>query len=810
MFTNDSKSIIRTTVDKDGNQLTRTRTLMFPVAFRDERDAEWLMKVASVTKDTMNLVLGILRDRFFEPIQVTVGGEPKSITLFDLFDKKSGVKAPFTVGDKTTNNGGTMSTYTVREIFNPKCPLAGHTIDEFIDHMNSLLQVESAVDKTFIKESIFMRVQGAVIGAVDKKLNRVKGNAKKDRTWSTCCRDAARKHAGTDLDAAVLARQIETFGVNIHADLHNPPTVKKWPEKCSVKVGGTSYPVKQPETDEAFMEAYCDAIAMFKEAFKEAFPEIRRQALLFCPGIQLDWDSRDLGKFYDLPGKLTNIPAREKRKGIQVMLRTVSGHSKNYYPEDMKSVLKDVPAFSIRFGADMTPGSVSSIDGMRKTEKVVLGHVAANLPKVETAFNEEGIDESEGVGIDVNEASFLMNTTVKLSETNGAVDWVEAIAAFRKDYPTAYPFTKASARVIREMNDIADSVTESDRLLRVIPLVGLRDGKPADEKHGWKASPDPLVTFFAWLSKRKDEEGNPFYTQDQLSHIGHTRDYRNLVREETANHLHYFDEQSKWDLTHDGKVDPFSESAYGKELLAEREDLRERIEKEFSRLAVTGLLGIVNEGRIQYVKMEDVDLSEIKNERQAKTLWGTARSEWGMCDGKLSCNGGNVEFVTECGFNIDAVKSTEFWRVKDVKREGDTVKVVAEPTEKYVELNARFWVDAYTKRALHLSSIKAIVEELCFKRGIHFTLIDPAYTSKLCHVCRSAEQVNRKGSSTEKLGIEECMTHRVNFRNGRTFVCGNPECSMCGKVQNADDNAAVNILLPEISEKIKRAIRRAA
>lgn len=157
-----------------------------------------------------------------------------------------------------------------------------------------------------------------------------------------------------------------------------------------------------------------------------------------------------------------------------------------------------------------------------------------------------------------------------------------------------------------------------------------------------------------------------------------------------------------------------------------------------------------------------------------------------------------------------AAKSTEYWKIVSVSREANIVTVKAEPTAKWVEETARHWIDSYTHRALHFSSVKDIVKELCVKRSIHFALVNPSHTSQLCHVCRSANHINFKGSNTENLGKEACLTRHVNFRKGRTFVCGNPDCNMCGKVQNADDNAAWNVLLPEISIKNKRVKAKAA
>ena len=56
------------------------------------------------------------------------------------------------------------------------------------------------------------------------------------------------------------------------------------------------------------------------------------------------------------------------------------------------------------------------------------------------------------------------------------------------------------------------------------------------------------------------------------------------------------------------------------------------------------------------------------------------------------------------------------------------------------------------------------------KYGIKVEYIKPAYTSHTCSWC--GEQ---------------------GFREGITFICGNPECKKCGEKVHADYNAARNI-----------------
>lgn len=791
-----STSVVYTNVTKNGKPITRTRTIKCPVAFVSKKDAEWVMQLGVAAKITMNHVLGILRDKFFDPMTIIAGGKEQVITMFDLFNSKSGLEGPFVYNGNTTCES--IVENPVRELLNPKCPLIGVTTKDIIHFMETQLPDGVYVPGKFVKEAVYKQVQGTVRGAVTKKLNQEKGKAKKDKTWQKCCSKAAEVHTKTDDAAKELSLQMRIVGVQIYA-MNNAgtPQIDEWPKECDVP---------KPEINEAFIAAYKDAIALFKTAFVEAFPEIRSQSLLYCPLFKLDWGTRDTAKFYDIQGKITGIPNIENKKRyyVKVYIRTVSGHSDNYFPKDLQESLGNESVLGIKFPEVITPEDITSVDGVRKTKCNTLGHLSVTCPHMKTKFNADGISTDDGVGIDLNVASFFMNTTIKMDETDGAVDWPEAVNEFRSQNPTAYPFTMPYPRSVKDLNLIADNVKEKDRLLRVIPLVGLRDGKPSDEKHGWKTSPDPLSMLFTWMLKRTDNNGNPFYSDEQRAHIGHTRDYRKLIRSDTANRLHYFHEQSKWDLSHDCKVNPFSESEQGQALLAERRSIQNRIEKEFVRLVVTGLFSVVKPERIAYLKMENVDLSQIKDNNKPKSLYMTAHDVWGMDNGKLSSKKNKVEFITEVQYDLRAISSTEYWNVISVTHDGDTVVVNAEPTDKWREESARYWIDAYTHRALHFSSVKHLIEELCIKRCIHFVLIDPAHTSQLCHVCRSVEHINFKGSDTEKLSREECLSKHVNFRYGRTFVCGNPECYMCGKEQDSDDNGAWNVLLPQIVIKRKR------
>lgn len=346
--------------------------------------------------------------------------------------------------------------------------------------------------------------------------------------------------------------------------------------------------------------------------------------------------------------------------------------------------------------------------------------------------------------------------------------------------------------------------TVSTRCAGIIPLIGLRDTRPCDREHGYVPGRDTLEQLFRFMINRKNPDGTPFYDADQVATIRHTMRLRHLVGLEAGNRFHYFDEQQKWDKEHKamGKDAPeFNKTEVARSLLDERSSISDNIETEISRLVVNGFLDRVPVEKRQFISMEDVDLGEIETEYRTKSLFMTAKKDWGMCDGKLSVDDNKVVFETSCGFNLDAIKSTEWWNVKKVKQTSTGVEVVAEPTEKYVEERKHNFMDGYLKRSLHFSSIKHLVEEMCIKRSVKFTMVDPKFTSKLCHVCH--EKLGEKGAmkfvymkkDKKEITREDAKKNHLNWRKGRTFICGNPECEMCGQEQNSDENAALNIRL---------------
>ena len=354
------------------------------------------------------------------------------------------------------------------------------------------------------------------------------------------------------------------------------------------------------------------------------------------------------------------------------------------------------------------------------------------------------------------------------------------------------------------------NINDSTRCAGIIPLVGLRDGRPCDKEHNYRPGRDGLEGLVKFMVARKKKDGTPFYTSEQIATIKHTMRLRYMLQCEVGNRFHYFDEQQNWDKSHKAigvEGSEFIETDNAKQLLAEREKIANTIDIEMSRLIVNGFLDRIPAEMRQFISMEDVDLSEIETEYHTKSLYMTAKQEWGMCDGKLSADNNTVTFETDCDFNLNAVESTDMWRVTTVAKKGNQVTVTANPTQKYIEMRKHDFTDGYTKRALHFSSVKHLVEELCKKRSIKFSAVDPKYTSQLCHVCyeklgeKNALKFVYKKKDGKNISQQDAASKHFNWRKGRTFICGNPECSMCGQKQNSDENAAFNIRLRAVFKR---------
>lgn len=786
-------------------------SLQFPIAFERGEDAEYLRTVSTATVDMVNYCSACIKEYMFKPFNFRVGDKFRAMTLFELFapHKKLGVD-PETgvVGDISWNGKPvniSINGYPSREIFNKKNALVGVDSAQIIELLSKkiteLVGEQVTVPISYVNEVIFNQVDTVVKGYILRKLNKCASG--KDSTWSDCCFAAGQEYGETNNEEEIIRKQLAVVGIQASqfADHGYPVIPEKWTTKMTYKMVDKRFPLPRPENVDKFNMAYKFAFEMFMKEFTERFPVIKKTSLMKCPVSVIDVDHVDYDRYYDTQVKLTNLPSCEKCGTIKLRMRTRSGHSTNYYPESLKDAVKKVPQVNIRFPEGAMAQDMCLPDSCTAPARNnAFAMIATERPSWEIEFNEE-VFENEGVGIDINLAEFLFNTTLKPSEIADYVDFVEALATFHKERPDNVIFTdKGPDRLVREIKYIVNHAHDKNRTAAFVLLAGVRDGNICSDLHNWHPAKDFLSTFFKWMLDRKNADGSPMYNDIQRKFINMTRSIRNDIRYiMTLIHRRKV-EQSRWDRTHDPLKEKFFDTEFAIQNLAEFNKRTNNLEQSIQQIIAESLINRLPNERSQFYAMEDVNLNEIRNDSHVVGLYRTAQKDWGMTGGKLSIDKPNntVTFVSKDPTVKPDIDSTEYWTVKTVAIVGDTTTVVTEPTERFVRQVIQDQVDGSLKKILRISGYKHFIEDRCLKLGKLMTSVNPKHTSQLCHVCQDAKRIAKKADKHSK---EACTQKQLNFRDGRVFICGNPECSVHGIEQNADENAAFNILYKSYAKK---------
>ena len=819
-MTNSKRSIIVHTevLNKKTNKMETvmdTSSRQFPIAFTSKDDAAFIQKIGLVTVDTVNYVLSVIKANFFKRLAFTVGDSVRSMTLFDLFGphKKLGK-------DETTGNEYDISydgrpvnisinTYQCREIFNKKTALfdvsSVDVIKDMETSLSGIIGEPVIVPIIYVNESIFNQVDSMLKSFVGRKLNKASGG--KDSSWSDACHDAARQLSETDEETEILYKQCLAVGIQSSkfAETGKPAIPEKWTTRLTYRVVDKRFPVPSPEKNlDKFYATYKLAFELFIKKCSDNFPKLSKVSIFQCPSSDVDTENADYTRYYDTAVKLRGIPSTKKTSIVRIRMRTRSGHSKDYYPENLKDAIKKSPKVNIKIPLDETvkPEDLCLPDSCTIPSKHnTLAVIAVELPSYKIEFNEE-VFEEHGIGIDVNLADFLFNTTVKPSEISGYVDFVEALATFRKEHPDNVIFTRAPERLVREINKLANHATDKNRTAAFVLLAGVRDGNTVSDQHNWHPAPDYLHAFFKWMTNRKNEDGTPFYDVDQLRIISTNRTVRNQIRLIMTLYHRRKVEQSNWDKTHDPLKETFFDTPEAISGLKEINKHTDDLEQTIQQLVAEALINRIPEERSQFYVMEDVNLNELRNDSHVVSLFRTAQKDWGMTGGKLSVDKSTntVTFVSKDPTVIPDIADTEYWKVISVKKDGDTTTVVTEPTERFVRQVIQDQVDGSLKKIVRFSGYKHFLESRCIKLGKLMTSVNPKHTSQICHVCRDEKRIAKKA---DKFSKDQCAEKNLNFRDGRVFICGNPECPMHGIEQNADENAAFNILYKSFEKKHK-------
>ena len=787
-MTQHSSIVVHTTkLNKKTQQeepITDVAAIKFPCAFERGEDAEYLRKIHTGTVGMINYCFGLLKDKFFQPLTFVVNGEPRIITLFELFapHQKLGTKDPVTKKNSEITFGGSpvnfsIDGYPCREIFNKKTPIIGvdsaQLIETFQTNLKDVVGEDVTVPLVYMNEVIYNVMDSMLKSFVRRKLNACSSG--KDSTWSNSCYEVAKELAPTDIEA-------------------EPEMPKEWKTRFTCKLITEKTPLPPPSDMDTFYMAYRLAMEKYMNEVLEHFPTIKRNSLMKVPSAIVDVDHTDYDRYYDTSFKLYGVPSTKKMETVKLRMRTRSGHSTNYYPESLKDAIKNKPQVSIKFPEDATAEDMCLPDSCKHQAKHnPICTIATEHPSVEIEFNEE-VFENEGVGIDLNLAEFLLNTTVKPSEITDYVDFVEALAAFYKERPDNVIFTdRAPDRLVREIKYIVNHASDKNRTAAFVFLAGVRDGNTVADQHNWHPAKDFLSTFFKWMLDRKNADGTPLYNEFQRKVIAMTRTIRNEIRLiMTLVHRRKI-EQSIWDRSHDPLTEKFTDSEFAIQNLKEFNKRVADLEQTIQQVIAESLLNRIPKQRSQFYAMEDVNLIELRNESHVVSLYRTAQKDWGMTGGKLSVDRptNTVTFVCKDQTVKPEVESTEYWKVKSVTTLGDTTTVVAEPTERFIRQVIQDQVDGSIKKILRVSGYKHFVELRCLKLGKLMVAVNPKHTSQLCHVCKDPKRIAKK---SERLSKEACAEKGKNYRDNRHFWCGNPDCPCHGVDQNADENAAFNIL----------------
>ena len=440
---------------------TVTKTYKCPMVFENIDDIQLLQNYGTALKDTINWVLTIISEHLFDKLDIVCGGKRNTITLWDLYSGFRVSEAP-TINGRPANK--CIGSYVARETMRDKTSAFGVTTLDVAHHMENVLEsvyhTRVTICNTLIEECVFNRVDGMMKVSVGKKLNNAKGSAKRDRTWGNVCHEVAKEMCSTDIDARKLAYQLERIGVHISPILTGEmPEAPKWNDKFAIKVGKyEKMPVPAPDmTDDTFITAYLKSVEKFIEIVKAEHPVLGKNSLVSVPSASFDVSKRDLSNYYDIPGVLNGVPTHDNKHKVNVHIRMQSGHSTKYYPQDLegkigdKSILAQKAKIAFRLPENCMPG-----DGSKPVEIDAMAHIPVLVSEDEVEFTDDPSIE-DGVGIDLNEASFFMNTTIPMNKIKGGVDWIEAIQAFYRENPNAWMFSEnAPTRLRNELLSLAN------------------------------------------------------------------------------------------------------------------------------------------------------------------------------------------------------------------------------------------------------------------------------------------------------------------------------------------------------------------
>ena len=797
---------------------TEHRTARCPAMCVSEQGAIRLASCVRGADSAIHATFARIKERLFEPLTVVTNDGTVHVTIFDIYNtgmpqdylNNSG---KFTVlrGDTEFSLNSCVGLYPTRELFNPKSPVLGDR-SELLAIVNETISTQTGIEvdtpSKFWNECVCAKVDGMMKGYANRVSMLAKSiSGHSDTKWADAVRTAAKRSGLGVMEYGIVSRVLTACGPQtLHAVNGELPELNKVFGKennrtLKTKVEGEALEITYAAFDNLKDRAraiYLDAFTEFKKAVTESVPNPRKVIPLTVPEITVDRNSTIDSTYFDWKVTVRGIPGGT----VEVLIRAHSDKGTSYYPENIFALSKECPKGTLVFKEDVDVARMVCNDmhhpGNPPMTLNIPYEVSYQIPSLDKD-NVGKVDLDRTVGIDAGTAVAGLITTIGKKDIGpDMMDWHEAVHAYYEGHSGTKLFTTTATKATRDdLKRLVEEYESGDYNLVAMFTLALRDGSPTDETHEWVPVSDPCSPMFAWLLHRTKEDGTRFYSGRQVAIIGHTKLWRKFIRLLIANRRHYFFEQARWDRVHDTLTQVFSKEApVAAELNAEYEKLTGKIRVESTFLLSCELLNSTAFSMSDIVSMENLNLNDVEKTSKFRSLYSTVAKDWhmGPKEGfKLTASKNSNTATIDFGRGVtreeveNMCTDTAHWHApKEIKVEGTVVTIYCEPTAEGLRCRNSEWSDHYMKNAMHLALLKHDVERIVTRKGILYKEVSAKKTSQTCHACG-----NGKCSPKEKkLTVEQCAVKKLNYREGRKFVCGNPDCPLHGRMQNADVNAA--------------------
>lgn len=794
------------------------RTARCPAMCVSEQGATRLAACVRGADKAIHAAFAKIKESLFEVLTVITNDGAVNVSVFDIYN--TGLPKEYLTSDNKYHvvRGMTefflnscVGLYPTRELFNPKSPLLADR-SEILSIIDKTISEETGVTvetpSMFWNECVCSKVDGMMKGyaqRVSMLAKEISGHA--DSKWADAVRTAAKNSGLGVMEYGIIARVLTVCGPQtakaINGDMPDVDKAfgKSHNKTLKTKIEGEGINITYAtynSLSESAKAIYSAAFDYFKKAAVENVPNPKKVIPLTVPQITLDRNSTIDSTYFDWKVTVRGIPGGT----VEVLVRAHSDKGTTYYPENLFAFTKECPKGTLVFTNDVNVAEMVCSDMNHPGKPPMTLNIPYTVERKIPSLDKDSIDAidlDKTVGMDAGVAVAGLVTTIKAKDiTEDMMDWHEAVHAYYVGHSDTNLFAKTATKSTRDdLKRLVDEYESGDYNLIAMLTIGLRDGSPTDETYGWNPVCDPCAPMFAWLMHRTKENGEPFYTEKQIAIIGHTKVWRKFIRQLIANRRHYFFEQAKWDRVHDTMTEVFSkECPLATELNEAYAALTTKIGAERTFILSCELLNSSVIRSADIVSMENLNLNDVEKTNKFHSLYATVANSWhmGPKDGyKLSASKNSNTAKIDFGRPVtkdeiaSMCKDTDHWHApSDITINGNVATIYCEPTVEGLRCRNSEWADHYMKNALHLALLKHDAERILTRKGVLYKEVSAKKTSQTCHACGYSKCAKKE----QKLNIEQCLTKKLNFRDGRKFVCGNPACSLHGVMQNADANAA--------------------